>query len=58
LTEHWPAAREKLFALHAAGRITVAFDEPGFKGLNGVYDAVERLLSGHSIGKVLVDLRG
>lgn len=56
LTDHWPAAREKLFALHADGRIQVRFDERQFTGLEGVYDAVERLLSGQSIGKVIVRL--
>lgn len=57
LTEHWPAARERLFALHAAGKLRVQFDEMRYHGLEGVYDAVERLLSGQSMGKVIVDLR-
>ncbi len=56
LTPEWPAAREKLFALYAAGRIAVTFDAPIFHGLPAVYDAVERLLSGQSMGKVVVDL--
>jgi NADPH-dependent curcumin reductase CurA len=56
LTEHWPAARETLFALRAEGRIAVTFDEVAFHGLPGVFDAVERLLSGASMGKVMVDL--
>jgi NADPH-dependent curcumin reductase CurA len=57
LTEHWADARERLFALYAAGRITVHFDEPSFTGIEGVFDGVERLLSGQSMGKVMVDLR-
>lgn len=56
LTEHWPAAREKLFALFLDGRIRVRFDDEKFNGLEGVFDAVERLLSGRSIGKVIVRL--
>jgi NADPH-dependent curcumin reductase CurA len=57
LTEHWADARERLFALYAAGRITVHFDEPSFTGIEGVFDGVELLLSGQSMGKVMVDLR-
>jgi NADPH-dependent curcumin reductase CurA len=56
LTEHWPAARDKLFRLRAEGRIAVTFDEVAFNGLPAVYDAVERLLSGASMGKVMVDI--
>jgi NADPH-dependent curcumin reductase CurA len=56
LTPHWPTARATLFALHAAGQIKVTFDPTGFQGLAGIYDAVDWLLSGQSIGKVLVDL--
>ncbi|ACT59189.1 zinc-binding dehydrogenase [Hirschia baltica] len=56
LTDHWPDARTWLFERFAAGDIKVTFDEPQFKGLNGVYDAVDRLLSGRSMGKVVVDL--
>jgi NADPH-dependent curcumin reductase CurA len=57
LTPHWPAAREKLFELYALGRIKVAFDQPGFNGLPQVYDAVEHLLAGRSMGKVVVKLQ-
>lgn len=57
LTEHWGQAREWLFAQYASGALTVSIDQHGFKGLSGVYDAVERLLSGTSMGKVLVELR-
>jgi NADPH-dependent curcumin reductase CurA len=56
LPELWPAARDKLFALHRAGRLAVTFDAPTSVGLEGVYDAVERLLSGASMGKVVVAL--
>ena len=57
MTERWPDARAKLFALYDAGQIAVTFDEARFAGLGGIYDAVERLLSGQSMGKVVVDLR-
>lgn len=57
LADKWPPAREALFADFMAGRIKVCIDEPQFKGLAGVYDAIERLLSGQSMGKVLADLR-
>ena len=56
LPELWPAARDTLFALHRAGRLAVTFDEPISVGLAGVHDAVERLLSGQSMGKVVVAL--
>ncbi len=54
LTEHWPAAREKLFQLHESGRIAITFDAVEFVGLEGVYDGIDRLLSGQSMGKVVV----
>ncbi|MFV3077031.1 zinc-binding dehydrogenase [Niveispirillum fermenti] len=57
LTDLWPAARERLFGLHADGKITVTFDQGTFTGLGQVPDAVEHLLSGRSMGKVVVDLR-
>ena len=56
LTEHWAEARAKMFALHEEGKIHVTFDESRFVGLPAVFDAVERLLSGQSMGKVVVDL--
>ena len=57
LTDLWPVARERLFSLHAAGKIAVTFDDTPFTGLAQVPDAVEHLLSGRSMGKVTVDLR-
>jgi NADPH-dependent curcumin reductase CurA len=58
LGEHWPAARARLFDLYRAGQLAVTFDQPGFDGIAHVFDAVERLLSGRSIGKVTVRLNG
>ncbi len=57
LAEHWPPVREKVFDLYAQDQLKVVFDEVRFTGLNGIFDAVERLLSGRSMGKVIVDLR-
>lgn len=57
LTEHWPKAREEVFGLYAEGKLRITFDQPMHKGLEGAFDAVERLLSGKSMGKVIVDLR-
>jgi NADPH-dependent curcumin reductase CurA len=56
LTERWPAARALLFELYSEGRLKVVFDRERFEGLASVYDAVERLLSGASMGKVAVNL--
>ncbi len=56
LTEHWPAARRAVFALYEGGQLQVHFDRQRFAGLATVPDAVEHLLSGRSMGKVVVDL--
>lgn len=56
LTPHWDDARRRLFDLYARGVIVTHFDAVPFHELEGVYGAVERLLSGRSMGKVVVDL--
>jgi hypothetical protein len=56
LADHWPAARERVFGLYQSGHLAVTFDAKNFHGLEGVYDAVERLLSGQTTGKVVVEL--
>lgn len=56
LTEHWPEARARLFAMYAAGDLKVCLDEHRFAGLEGVFDAVEHLLSGASMGKVVAEI--
>lgn len=56
LTAHWPDARTRLQALYAAGKIRVQIDEQHRTGLEGIYDAVDHLLSGASMGKVMVRL--
>ena len=58
LSDQWGDARRRVFDLYERGRLRVVFDEPQFAGLDGVFSAVERLLSGQSMGKVAVDLRG
>ncbi|MFZ4689766.1 MAG: zinc-binding dehydrogenase [Polymorphobacter sp.] len=56
LTEHWPAARARVFDLYRSGRLAITFDAMDFHRLEGIYDAVERLLSGQSLGKVIVEI--
>jgi NADPH-dependent curcumin reductase CurA len=56
LTDRWPAARKTLFELYSCGQLQVTFDTQDFCGLPHVYDAVEHLLSGRSMGKVVVNL--
>ncbi len=56
LTPRWPAARDILFDLYRTGQLRVVFDDHAFNGLPHVYDAVEHLLSGRSMGKVIVNL--
>ncbi len=56
LTAHWPEARARLFEMYAAGDLKVCLDENRFAGLEGIYDAVEHLLSGASMGKVVAEI--
>jgi NADPH-dependent curcumin reductase CurA len=56
LSERWPAARAALFDLYRSGDLKVTFDEAAFTGVPAIYDAVEHLLSGQSMGKVVVNI--
>jgi NADPH-dependent curcumin reductase CurA len=56
LTDRWPSARAELFDLYQTDQLKVVFDDAAFEGLAQVYDAVDRLLSGQSMGKVVVNL--
>ncbi len=56
LTEHWPEARRQLFPLYESGQLRVVLDAQSFTGLAQVSDAIEHLLSGRSMGKVVVRL--
>jgi hypothetical protein len=56
LTPHWDDARKRLFRLYQDGKLRVTFDSQRNVGLEGIYDGIERLLSGKSMGKVVVDI--
>jgi NADPH-dependent curcumin reductase CurA len=56
LTAHWAAAREALFPLYESGQLRVVIDAQPFCGIAQIPDAVEHLLSGRSMGKVVVEL--
>lgn len=56
LVPHWDDARARLFKLYEDGKLRVQFDSQRNVGLEGIYDGVERLLSGKSMGKVIVDI--
>ena len=56
LAEHWPAARADLARLAAAGQLKAVADATRFEGLDSVYEAVDWLNSGRSMGKVVVRL--
>lgn len=56
LTAHWPDARTRLQALYSEGKLRVQIDEQPSAGLEGIYDAIDHLLSGASMGKVTVRL--
>lgn len=54
--DHRPAL-ERLLRLHAEGRLQVAIDPARFRGVVSLLDAVDHLVGGRSIGKVVVDVR-
>lgn len=56
LTDHWPEARRQLFPLYESGRLRVVLDARRFDGLAHVSDAIEHLMAGRSMGKVVVHL--
>ncbi|KAI5073037.1 hypothetical protein GOP47_0011050 [Adiantum capillus-veneris] len=53
----WHPAVQRLYKLYNDGKLKVAVDPTAFKGLEAVADAVEHLHSGHSIGKVVVQIQ-
>ena len=55
-TEYHPAARQKLLRWYQEGALQVRVDMERFEGLASVPDAVEHLLGGNNIGKVVVRL--
>ncbi len=50
-------ARERLLEMRAKGEIEILVEPSEFRGLESVPDAVDCLLEGRNIGKVVVDLR-
>ena len=54
---HAEDARERLLGMLESGTIAPLVDSTAFKGLESVADAVEHLLAGRNIGKVIADLR-
>lgn len=56
LVPYWDDARARLFKLYEDGKLRVQFDSQRNVGLEGIYDGIERLLSGKSMGKVIVDI--
>ncbi len=55
--EHAPDARERLIQAVEGGSLDPLIDDSRFVGLANVADAVEHLLAGKNLGKVVVDLR-
>jgi NADPH-dependent curcumin reductase CurA len=55
-TDHAPAF-DRLLRLHAAGQLRVALDATPFRGVESILDAVDHLVGGRSMGKVVVDVR-
>ena len=51
------SAREWLFNQYYSGAVQAWVDAKAFVGLEAVADATEYMLSGESMGKVVVDLR-
>lgn len=56
LTPYWDDARRRLFDLYQRGQLRVHLDSQHNQGIEGIFDGIERLLSGQSMGKVVVDL--
>lgn len=55
--EHHRPAFERILEWDAAGELHVAIDPTPFVGLESIADAGDHLRSGHSVGKVVVDVR-
>lgn len=54
--EFWPEATERLLAAHYNNAIRVLVDPTPFRGLESVPDAVNHLMSGRNIGKIVISL--
>lgn len=53
----WRPTVQRLYDLYNEGKLQVAVDPSTFNGLESVADAVDHLHSGHSIGKVVVQIQ-
>ena len=49
-----PRYRQELFDLYAQGKLQAWVDEREFAGVESVADAIEYMLTGQAIGKVVV----
>lgn len=56
LAEHHAAARAALLDMLAVGSLKPLIDQTAFEGLESVADAVDHLLGGNNVGKVMVRL--
>jgi NADPH-dependent curcumin reductase CurA len=54
--EFFDDAARRVLDLYYAGKLTVLVDPTPFKGLESAADAVEHLLAGRNIGKVVIEL--
>lgn len=50
-------AKKWIFEQYYAGKLSAWIDPKPFRGLESVVNATEHMLSGKSVGKVVVDLR-
>lgn len=53
----WRPSLQRLYSLYSEGKLKVAVDPTTFNGLESVADAVDHLHSGHSVGKVVVQIQ-
>ena len=52
--EHRQACKQQAWDMYSDGRIKALVDEKQFRGLDSIPDAVDHMLSGQAIGKVVV----
>ena len=52
-----PKYRQELFDLHKQGKLEAWVDEKPFVGVESVADAIEYMLTGQALGKVVVSMQ-
>ena len=52
-----PRYRQELFDLHEQGKLEAWVDETPFIGVESVADAIEYMLTGQALGKVVVSMQ-